>query len=101
MKKIKEDENGRYSWVDCGQGSGYWFQEWNEELAKERPPVVCPACKQGFDRWSTAAWYRNQVCSDCSILYLEDRELPEWALKNRDTRLEYVKQKIAEKNSSK
>jgi hypothetical protein len=98
MKKIKENENGKFEWIDTGNGNGYWSQIEDHEMIKDRVPIACPACKGGLDLFSVSYYNRHGVCADCTINFIEDRQtLPQF--KNRDAKVAYVKQKIAEKKS--
>lgn len=100
MKKFKEDENGQYEWVPAGEGSGYWRKLEDPDITQYRTPEKCPGCGLGMDLWSIQNFYhRNGVCADCSHFYLEGRNWPEGHFKTRNDKVDYVKQKIAEKRA--
>lgn len=67
----------------------------SQELRDEyKVPFTCPACGLLMYNWDTKYFYRYGVCSNCSINYIEDRELSEALIKNRPGLLEYVKNSI-------
>ncbi len=70
----------------------------SQELRDQyKVPFSCYACGCLMYNWDNSAFYKYGVCSDCSINYIEDRELPENLFRDRVALLEYVKTKISEK----
>lgn len=98
MNKFKEDDLGMLEWVETNKhGAGYWRRVEDPERTKDRTPRICAACARGLDNWSVEKfYYRNGVCADCSIEYLEGR-FPDGHFKKREDKLVYVKQQIAAK----
>lgn len=60
-------------------------------------PLACPACNTLLYNWDNQFFYRHGICADCTILYVDDRDLPEDLKADRKKLLAYVKEKIAEK----
>ena len=68
-----------------------------KERSRNIVPWACHACGFLMYNWDKTPFYRYGVCSDCSINYVEDRDLPENLIRDRDKLIEYVKEKVAEK----
>lgn len=86
MKKLIDDKEERE----------YKFTQ--EQRDEFKVPFACHACNTLMYNWDRRWFYRRGVCASCSINYIEDRDLPEELLKNRPKLLEYVKEKIEERN---
>jgi len=104
--KIKEDDYGFLRYVDAGSGSGFWERIEDPEMIEARVPNCCPCCSQLLDNWCIPFYHRCGVCADCAILYLENKvdgewksRFPEGHFKTRNDKVNYVKQKIAEKRA--
>lgn len=72
-------------------------KEYEETRRRYRMPLSCPACGSLFYNWDKQFYYKYGVCADCSIDYIEDRDLPHDLIRDWDRLLAYVKQKISEK----
>lgn len=62
-------------------------------------PAFCPACSKLMDNWSAKNYFKNYVCSDCFITYIEGRDISDEIRKDKYKIQEYVKNKIKENNS--
>lgn len=101
-KQFKETDDGMFEWVDAGHGAGYWRKIEDSFITQFRTPERCPACSAGLDNWAIEKFYhRNGVCADCSICFLDGRNFPEGHFKTRNDKVEWCKQKIAEKSQNK
>lgn len=70
----------------------------SQELRDQyKVPFSCPGCGTLMYNWDTKYFYRYSVCADCTIEYIEDRQLPEDLVKDRASLLSYVKTKVFEK----
>lgn len=99
MKKIKETEDGKkFEWIDCGHGSGFWSVIEDQDIAKERQPLACPACNSILYNWDSSYFNKWGVCCNCFIDYIEtNSNFPNFGNDNRK-RAEYIKEKHAQKN---
>lgn len=73
-------------------------EEYENLRQSHRMPLACPACGSLFYNWDKSFYYRHGVCADCTIEYIEGRNLDEDLLRNREELAKYIKQKISEKN---
>lgn len=62
-------------------------------------PFSCYACNKLMMNWDDKFFFRYGVCANCTINYIEGRELEESLLKDRKKLLIYVKNAI-EKNKN-
>ncbi len=64
-------------------------------------PLGCPACNKLMYNWDTKFFYRHGVCADCTVDYIEDRDVPEAVKNHRKALLQFVKDGIEEKKNRK
>ena len=74
-------------------------QKYMEEVRNSyKVPFSCPGCSSVMYNWDTKFFYKSGTCSNCYINYIEDRNIKDEILKNRDLLYGYIKEKIKEKN---
>ena len=60
-------------------------------------PFACYGCGLLMENWDTKWFYKNGVCSKCSIEFIEDRDWPEDFRKDRNNVISHVKEALATK----
>jgi hypothetical protein len=83
---------------------GYVVVTRDDEMQKLRDqycvPSCCRACGNLMFNWDNKYFYKNGVCCECTINWIEGRDLPEDVLKSRDSLVKYVLDCIQQKKIS-
>lgn len=74
-------------------------QGWEELRDTYKIPFGCHACGKLMYNWDKQFFYRYGVCADCTVDFVEDRDLPAELLRDRKQLLDYVKKSIEEKKN--
>lgn len=72
--------------------------DWQNLRDEYKMPYKCDCCSKFMFHVDNSYFFKWGVCSDCAILYLEDRPSVEHLKFNKKEAQEYVKSKIEKKN---